>query len=427
MQQPQQRGNNMSTLTRFSLGVGDRFGHQARAQIRAVQAMKDTGTTVVPVWNKSFREHSLIGTHPADTRRAADAAVAAEKWTSGYFLDADHISLKNVAAFLPTSDFFPLDVADFIGQPIATADCEAFADKHADLVGKLAITGIEGPLELERTALLATAQKYLAAIRAAGTLYRHIAAAKKDAPFVTEVSMDETATPQTPVELLVILAGLADEKILLQTIAPKFTGEFHKGIDYIGDPKAFAREFDEDVCVIRYAIERFKLPANLKLSVHSGSDKFSLYPHIAASLKRHQAGVHLKTAGTTWLEEVIGLAAADGDGLALAKQIYRQALPRFDALCAPYASVISIDRARLLSADDVDQWTSAQFVGALEHNQANPLFNDNFRQLVHIAFPIAAEMGTTYTDALDAHAEVIGAHVTRNLLERHLLPLLSNI
>src|SRR5690606_11132704 len=108
-----------------------------------------------------------------------------------------------------------------------------------------------------------------------------------------------------------------------------------------------------------------------------------------------QAGVHLKTAVTTWLEEVIGLAAADGEGLALAKKIYRMAIPRFDKLCAPYASVVSIDKAQLPSTDDVDQWTSAQFVGALEHNQANPLFNDNFRQLIHVAFPIAAEMGAT--------------------------------
>lgn len=417
----------MVKLTRFSIGVGDRFGHQARAQIRAVQAMKDLGITVVPVWNKSFREHSLIGTHPADTRRAADAAVAAENWTSGYFLDADHINIKNVESFLPTSDFFTLDVADYIGQPVEIADSEAFADRHADLLGELSIAGLDHPLTLDRATVLAVAKKYLAAIRSAGNLYRHILAVKKGEPFVTEVSMDETAAPQTPVELLVILAGLAEENIPLQTIAPKFTGSFHKGIDYIGDPQDFAREFDEDVCVIRYAIERFNLPDTLKLSVHSGSDKFSLYPHIAASLKRHQAGVHLKTAGTTWLEEVIGLAAAGGDGLDLAKQIYRQAIPRFDTLCTPYASVISIDRAQLPSANDVDKWTSEQYVGALEHNQANPLFNDNFRQLIHIAFPIAAEMGATYTDALKAHAKVIGEYVTNNLLDRHLKPLLLDI
>lgn len=417
----------MINLTRFSIGVGDRFGHQAHAQIRAVQAMKDKGVTVTPVWNKSFREHSLIGTQPADTRRAADAAVAAEKWTGSYFLDADHINIKNVDSFLPNCDFFTLDVADTIGKPVSKAESEVFVKQNAGLIGKLKIPGIDRPLELTREELLATTEKYLAAIRSAGKLYRYIAEAKKNTPFVTEVSMDETATPQTPIELLVILAGLADEKIPVQTIAPKFTGEFHKGIDYIGNPEVFAREFDEDVCVIRYAVQHFNLPGTLKLSVHSGSDKFSLYPHIAASLKRHQAGVHLKTAGTTWLEEVIGLAAADGEGLALAKEIYRQAIPRYDALCAPYAEVVSINTEELPDIAKVNQWTSEQYVGALQHEQDNPLFNDNFRQLIHVAFPIAAEMGAAYTDALKTHAEVIGAHVTSNLLDRHLKPLLLNI
>ena len=179
----------MLKLAHYSIGVGDRFGHQARAQIRAVQALKNQGVTVVPVWNKSFREHSLIGTHPADTRRAADAAVADEKWTSGYFLDADHISLKNVESFLPTSDFFTLDVADFIGQPVEAADSAAFADRHAGLTGRLSVPGIAQPLEIDRATLIKVASRYLAAIRAAGNLYRHIAAAKKTAPFVTEVSM----------------------------------------------------------------------------------------------------------------------------------------------------------------------------------------------------------------------------------------------
>ncbi len=413
----------MINLAKYSIGVGDRFGRQARAQLRAVQALKDRGVTAIPVWNKSFREHALIGSQPADTRRAADAAVAAERWTAGYFLDADHISLKNVESFIPACDFFTLDVADAIGKPVDPADCEAFAKRHGDLVGRLAIPRLDRPLELDREGLVAVAARYLAAIRAAGNLYRHIAAAKKSTPFVTEVSMDETAAPQTPAELLVILAGLADENIPLQTVAPKFTGAFHKGVDYIGDPAVFAREFDEDICVIRYAVDRFNLPATLKLSVHSGSDKFSLYPRIAASLRRHDAGVHLKTAGTTWLEEVTGLAAAGGEGLAIAKAIYRRARPEFDALCAPYASVVSIDTARLPAIDTVDQWSSEQFVGALQHNRANPLFNDTFRQFIHISFRIAAEMGPAYTDALDAHAGVIGPHVTGNLFDRHLKPL----
>jgi hypothetical protein len=115
--------------------------------------------------------------------------------------------------------------------------------------------------------------------------------------------MDETDYPQTPVELLIILAAIADEKIPIQTIAPKFTGRFNKGVDYVGDVVQFTREFNEDLAAIAFAITTYGLPENLKLSVHSGSDKFSIYKAIHDAVKKFDAGVHLKTAGTTWLEE----------------------------------------------------------------------------------------------------------------------------
>ena len=98
--------------------------------------------------------------------------------------------------------------------------------------------------------------------------------------------------------------------------------------------------------MIAHAIAQYGLPENLKLSVHSGSDKFSIYPIIGNALRRTGAGVHVKTAGTTWLEELIGLAEAGGDGLALSKEIYSKALENVDAMCEPYASVIDIDSAQ---------------------------------------------------------------------------------
>src|SRR6516225_625247 len=147
--------------------------------------------------------------------------------------------------------------------------------------------------------------------------------------------MDETDSPQTPPELLVILAALADERIPIQTIAPKFTGRFNKGVDYVGDLAQFEKEFRQDLAVIAFAVRKYGLPANLKLSVHSGSDKFSIYAPIRRAITRFEAGMHLKTAGTTWLEEVIGLAEAGGEGLDLAKTIYGKALEKREALCAP--------------------------------------------------------------------------------------------
>jgi hypothetical protein len=126
--------------------------------------------------------------------------------------------------------------------------------------------------------------------------------------------MDETDIAQTPLELLIILAAAADEGIPLQTIAPKFSGRFNKGVDYAGDVSQFAREMEFDLAAIAHAVRQYGLPGNLKLSIHSGSDKFSVYPAIHSALKKCNAGVHLKTAGTTWLEEIIGLAEAGERG-----------------------------------------------------------------------------------------------------------------
>lgn len=235
--------------------------------------------------------------------------------------------------------------------------------------------------------------------------------------------MDETDLPQTPPELLIILAALADEEVRVQTIAPKFTGRFNKGVDYAGELEQFEKEFNEDLAVIAHAVARYGLPANLKLSVHSGSDKFSLYPIIRQALQRTGAGLHLKTAGTTWLEELIGLAEADGAGLELAKEIYCQALEHVDELCGPYVSVIAVARTSLPSAAMVQGWSSEQFVQALRHVPGHPRFNSSFRQLLHVSFKLAARLGPRYLDLLKSNEKVVARNVTENIYTRHLLPL----
>jgi hypothetical protein len=414
---------NVLKIQTFTLGVGDRFGHQAMAQLQAcVQALKQ-GVEICPTWNKSNREHSIIGSEPTGVRAAASAAVKAIGWDLPYYVDADHISLKTVDCFLSVSDFFTIDVADYIGKPVDNSVVKAFGARHPELTRKLKITGIDRPFEISEAEVGRIAGKYLLAVQEAGKVYRHIFAAKHGAPFVTEVSMDETDAPQTPLELLVILAALADEEIPIQTIAPKFTGRFNKGVDYVGDPAKFEREFNEDICVIAHAIKAYELPDTLKLSVHSGSDKFSIYPAIRRALKKHGCGVHLKTAGTTWLEEVIGLAEHGDAGLKLAKEIYAEALAHIDDLCTPYATVIDINRAKLPSAVEMASWTSDQYVRALRHNQHDPQFNPSLRQLLHVGFKIAAKMGPRYLSMLDECQEAVSRNVTTNLFERHIKPL----
>src|SRR6266700_3781644 len=377
-------------LPKFSVGVGDRFAHQAKAQLAACLLAAEAGVEVVPVWNKSNREHMIIGSEPSQTRLEADAAVKELGWTKPYFLDADHINLKTVARFLAPCDFFTLDVADLIGQPADAGEVAAFVKRHPELIGTVKIPRIAEPFKTDVAFVTGVANKFLAAVQHAGMIYRFLVENKGAGRFVAEVSMDETDSPQTPVELLIILAAIADEKIPIQTIAPKFTGRFNKGVDYVGDAARFAVEFSDDLAVIAYAIAKYGLPETLKLSVHSGSDKFSIYAAIRDAIRRTGAGLHLKTAGTTWLEELIGLAEAGPEGLALAKEVYSEAFDHKEELCAPYASVIDIDYAKLPSPAEVNGWTAKQYTGALRHVQSNPEFNSNVRQLLHVGYKVAA-------------------------------------
>jgi hypothetical protein len=413
----------MLTLAHYSFGVGDRFAHQAKAQLRACMLAAERGADVVPVWNKSHREHTTVGSGPGSVRAAADAAVRELGWSRPYHVDADHIRLETVDGFIASSDFYTIDVADAIGRPAGDDAVRAFADRHPELAGRLEIPGIGEPFQTTRADVERVAGKYLLAVREAGGIYRHIAAAKGAGRFITEVSMDETDGPQTPPELLVILAAIAGEGIPVQTIAPKFTGRFNKGVDYVGDVVQFEKEFGQDLAVIAFAVRQYGLPGNLKLSVHSGSDKFSLYAPIRRALASSCAGLHIKTAGTTWLEEVIGLAEAGGEGLDLAKEIYAKALGKREALCAPYAAVIDIDAQRLPAAEEVRGWSSGQFVAALRHDPRCPAFNPHLRQLIHVGYKIAAQMGDRYLKMLEACEATVAKNVTENLYERHLKPL----
>ena len=371
-------------ISKYSFGIGDRFVHEGVNQLKAlIEAEKRFGVHFTPVWNKSNREHTIIGTEPASTRAEADAAVKALGYTDQYFCDADHIGLGNVDRFMDACDFFTLDVADFIGR--------------------------SGSLE----------DRYLTAVKEAGRIYRHIAERKGADSFVTEVSMDEVEVAQNPDEIRFILKALADEEIPLQTFAPKFTGRFNKGVDYEGDLAVFEKEFEEDLLVIEEAVKAYGLPENLKLSIHSGSDKFSIYPIMGRLIRKYDKGIHIKTAGTTWLEEIIGLSLADPDALRLAKDIYRIALTRMDELTVPYAAVIDVDKAKLPAPGVVDGWDAQTFAKTLRHDEKEPLYNPSFRQLIHVSFKVAAELKDRYYPALERHVDVIGREITDNLCDRH--------
>lgn len=407
-------------LGKFSMGIGDRFGQQGKAQLKAMIRAKEVGIDITPVWNKSFREHQIVGTVPDAVRKEADAAVAAGGWKGPYFVDADHIGMKTVDSFMGASDFFTLDVADFTGQSAPREMMENFVKRYSRYIGRLEIPGIDRPFEVSHEFLSKVAKTYLLAIQEAARIYRHVETTKGKGNFITEISMDETDHPQTPIELLFILAAIADAHIPAQTIAPKFVGRFNKGVNYVGDIRQFEEEFIQILAVIAFAVEEFNLPDELKLSMHTGSDKFSIYGLMGAALRRKGTGIHLKTAGTTWLEEVIGLAEAGGEGLAIVKEIYLNALERMDELCSPYTAVIQIDRLLLPHAAEVESWDGRTFAATLRHDPNCDTYNPHFRQLLHIGFKIAAEMEDRFLSVLQSNKQIVSQQVVSNLFDRHI-------
>lgn len=380
----------------------------------------ENGVEIIPVWNKSNREHTIVGSNPESVREAAELAVNECGWSRGFHIDADHINFETVDRFINSSDFYTIDVASEIGRDAAEDEVAGFVERHRELRN---VTLPTGTLRLDEQAVGQIARRYLRATKEAGRIYRKIEGVKGPGTFITEVSMDETETPQSAEELLVILVALAEQKIPLQTIAPKFSGRFNKGVDFVGDVSHFEKELRNDVAVISWVVEHAGMPRNLKLSVHSGSDKFAIYPAIRRVLRDTGAGIHVKTAGTTWLEELIGLAEVGGKGLALAKEVYATALVHRKELCAPYATVINVNPESLPSETEVNGWTSEEFVQTLRHDPGCHRFNPSFRQLLHVAYKIAAKKGDQYLEMLKECKETISRNVTENLYDRHIRPL----
>ncbi len=410
----------MKTLGKYSFGLGDRFGHQGEAQLKAIIEAAAHGIDITPVWNKSNREHITIGTQPDDVRDEADHVTNKAGFLKDYFVDADHINIDTVDRFIGCSDFFTIDVASYIGKKADDDEIKEFLSAAVRYLGDLNIPGISKSFNISERLLTGFAEKYLFAAVRAGDIYGKIEKIKGKGNFITEVSMDEVPEPQTPVELFFILMMLASEDIPLQTIAPKFTGRFNKGVDYSGDPIAFASEFESDLKVIDFAIKEFGLPDNLKMSIHSGSDKFAIYPHIGSLIRRYDKGIHVKTAGTTWLEELIGLSESGGEALGFAKEIYFESLEKIEELCAPYADVIDIRIENLPSKPEVAKWDPEQFAASIRHIPGNLQYNSDMRQLLHVAYKLAAHRMQTFYGLLDKYKSQVAREVYENIYSRHI-------
>src|SRR5258707_14074209 len=155
-------------ISKYSMGIGDRFAHQGKAQLAAFVKAKELGVEVTPVWNKSNREHLIVHSEPTSVRAEADGAVKSLGWKGAYFVDADHIGLKTVDRFVAPSDFFTLDVADFIAKPAEDSQIKAFVSDHAKFAGSLRIPGIDGAMDVTTDRIEQIARKYLHAVKEAG-------------------------------------------------------------------------------------------------------------------------------------------------------------------------------------------------------------------------------------------------------------------
>ncbi|PKD16448.1 hypothetical protein APR41_08875 [Salegentibacter salinarum] len=409
----------MTGLGKYSFGTGDRFGKEGVAQLKALLQARENGVEVTPVWNKSHREHETVNSKPHLVREEADAAVKSLDYSGKYFVDADHINLDIVDEYLAVSNFFTIDVADYIGKGAAEKEKDEFLKFIAKFKQKVSIPGIFAEFKISGAELNQILDTFLFAAKKASEVYRYIKENKPE-EFVVEVSMDEVENPQTPEELFFVLATFAFYEIPVNTIAPKFTGRFNKGIDYEGDLEKFAKEFEEDLLVLDFAKKEFGLPEDLKLSIHSGSDKFSIYPIMNRLIKKHGAGLHVKTAGTTWLEEINVIAESGEDGFEFALSIYKEALDRFDELTSPYPDVLDIDKSKIPEVSDLQTAGREKMAKMLRHNQKEKAFNPHFRQLMHCAYKLAAEKEEIFFKLLKKYRQQTEEAVTQNLYEKHL-------
>lgn len=155
----------MKKLGKYSIGLGDRFGHQGHAQLKAVIEAGRKGVEITPVWNKSNREHTIIGTQPSDVRIEADTVTKDAGFKKPYFVDADHINLDTVDKFIGSSDFFTVDVASYIGKRTDDSDISAFIDTAGKYTGRLDVPGIKKAVKCSGKQLADIAEKYLFAAK----------------------------------------------------------------------------------------------------------------------------------------------------------------------------------------------------------------------------------------------------------------------
>jgi tagaturonate epimerase len=398
-----------------SLGSGDRLGLATPGHLRAVRAAGSRSPALAPVAaipaQQSMRENARTGRSPQQVLDDAMWGIFQEGWREPWGADADHLkSTKDIDLCAAAGyTFYTIDPGDHVDGEAHTAPLDRLRDKVAalpwgdlddspqGLAGRYLGRGydVEGHvLSFEEASLLRAAAKYGGAVAHTARMYRHLAAAMGGRPFELEVSVDETDTPTSPLEHLFVASELRRLGVQWVSLAPRYPGRFEKGVDFIGDLPDLDRELAHHAAIAR-ALGPYKL------SIHSGSDKFSVYPLFT----RHAGDlVHLKTAGTSYLEALRVVAAADP---AMFRHILGLARERYAVDRATYH--VSAEASRVPGPDQL-----------ADDELASVLNTFDGRSVLHVTFGSALDrFGRDLLQILDAHEEehyaVLETHFLRHL------------
>jgi tagaturonate epimerase len=399
-----------------SAGMGDRIGLATPGHVRAVRA---TGGLIAPVFaQQSIREMIRTERTPQQVMDDATWGIFQEGWCDGVGADADHLKTPiDIDACLAAGfSFYTIDPGEYVDNRAEDADIDTLRELAELLPAQMqprssGLSGgffnIEGlKVYFDEFTLSKAAVKYGKALGHVATMYHHLAGAAGQHPFELEVSVDETDQPTSHAEHIYIASELKRLGVRWVSLAPRYVGSFEKGVDYIGSVTAFQRDFAGHAAIARHF-------GPYKLSLHSGSDKFSIYPSAA---RLTQGLVHLKTAGTSYLEALRTVAAVNVD---LFREIYLFARERFETDKASYH--VSADLSRAPLPEEVPTCTAL-------------LDQFDARQILHIAFGSVLTGRTAdgkfrfrdrFLSVLGENAEAYAENLTKHFI-RHLKPFVES-
>lgn len=373
-----------------TMGVGDRLGIACPGHIRVFEKYDAS-----PVFaQQSIRELTLTHRTFADVIDAATFAVFREDYQGGFGADGDHLKQPEdvLNAMAVGCTMITLDCSDHIHGDGGRADIDA--ETRARYLGWTFDVGEGVTLSFDEDELARIVYIYGDAIDFAMSIWeRFFADNPSGADF--EVSIDETATPTTPLEHFFVANELIRRGAKPATIAPRFCGEFQKGIDYIGDLDQFDREMAVHAALARHF--------GYKLSIHSGSDKFSVFPSIGKHTRGH---FHVKTAGTNWLEAMRVVAEKDPQ---LYRDVHAFALESF-----PEATTYYHVTTNLGNIPALDTLSDAELPALFENNDA--------RQLIHITYglilgrdDLKQRLYTLWKQEAEAYAQALDKHISKHM------------